>query len=225
MHLREIYQSKNLFIRFRILLILVLALSFSLAAAVSCRTQASSTSSVDERVEKLLSQMTLEEKVYQLRGYKADNARVPENTYENKRLGIPGFNYEDCGHGVGSHISGIQGTCFPVELAMASTWDEGLVNKVAAAIGREMRAYGLNQGLAPCIDFIRDPRYGRSQEGFKRVSLDPGRKTTITFALTKDDLSFYDVKKGEFTVEPGKFEVMAGNSSASLSFKGSFEIK
>jgi len=52
--------------------------------------------------------------------------------------------------------------------------------------------------------------------GFKRISLEPGQKTTVEFTLTPDDLSLIDFNMNK-VVEPGVFDVMVGSSSADTS--------
>ena len=49
--------------------------------------------------------------------------------------------------------------------------------------------------------------------GFRRVTLDPGQKTTVTFTIGPDDLSLIDVNMNR-VVEPGIFDIMVGPSSA-----------
>jgi beta-glucosidase len=49
-------------------------------------------------------------------------------------------------------------------------------------------------------------------KGFERVTLQPGEKTIVTLPITPESLAFYDVNM-KFVVEPGEFEIMAGNSS------------
>jgi beta-glucosidase len=49
-------------------------------------------------------------------------------------------------------------------------------------------------------------------KGFRKVRLQPGESTTVTFDITPDLLSFYDVAM-KYVVEPGDFEIMVGNSS------------
>ena len=49
-------------------------------------------------------------------------------------------------------------------------------------------------------------------KGFQRVSLQPGQTRTVTFDLTPELLSFYDINM-KFGVEPGDFEIMVGSSS------------
>lgn len=81
---------------------------------------------------------------------------------ENTRLKIPAFIHEECLTG----YMGLGGTNFPVPLAMASTWDPELVRELANLIGKDLRAIGAHQGLAPVLDVARDPRWGRVEETF-----------------------------------------------------------
>jgi beta-glucosidase len=49
-------------------------------------------------------------------------------------------------------------------------------------------------------------------KGFRKVQLEPGETTTVTFDITPAELSFFDVNM-KYVVEPGDFEIMVGNSS------------
>jgi beta-glucosidase len=49
-------------------------------------------------------------------------------------------------------------------------------------------------------------------KGFRKVFLKPGEKRTISFDITSESLAFYDIDM-KYTVEPGEFEIMVGNSS------------
>lgn len=60
-------------------------------------------------------------------------------------------------------------------------------------------------------------------KGFERVTLEPGETTTVTFTIDQELLGFYNTK-GEWTVEPGWFDVMVGGSSATQ-LEGAFEVK
>lgn len=60
-------------------------------------------------------------------------------------------------------------------------------------------------------------------KGFKRITLAPGRKTTVTFALAVSQLGFYD-RRMAFVVEPGAVEVMIGGSSEDIRVSGVFTI-
>ena len=51
-------------------------------------------------------------------------------------------------------------------------------------------------------------------KGFKRITLAPGQKQTVTLPITPEHLAFYDINM-KYVVEPGEFEIMIGNSSRS----------
>jgi beta-glucosidase len=65
--------------------------------------------------------------------------------------------------------------------------------------------------------------YESQLRGFQRVSLQPGEKKTVHFTLHPEDLSLMD-KNMNWTVEPGKFQVIIGASSADIRLKKEFEI-
>ena len=52
----------------------------------------------------------------------------------------------------------------------------------------------------------------RRLRGFRRVTLNPGDKRTVTFTVRTDDVGFYD-NQAKFVVETGTIEVYVGNSS------------
>jgi beta-glucosidase len=61
-------------------------------------------------------------------------------------------------------------------------------------------------------------------KGFRRVTLQPGERRSLTFRLTPAELGFYDDSM-RFVVEPGAFKVMAGRSSADPeTLEASFEV-
>jgi beta-glucosidase len=60
-------------------------------------------------------------------------------------------------------------------------------------------------------------------KGFKRITLEPKEKKTVTFVLTREQLSFLD-QKMKSVVEPGAIEVMVGSSSEDIRLKSSFEV-
>ncbi len=123
---------------------------------------------IDERIEDLLCRLSIEEKIHQLFN----------STPEIERLGIPAYNYwNESLHGVARNG---QATVFPQQIAMAATWDEELIYRVANTISEEARAkYNASlhrngktliyQGLtfwSPNINIFRDPRWGRGHETF-----------------------------------------------------------
>ena len=139
--------------------------------------------SLDERVNDLISKLTLEEKAYQM------NHRSPAI----ERLKIPAYNWWNEGlHGVGR--SGVA-TVFPQAIGLGATFDEDLIFRVATAVSDEARAtyntsvakgYHLQySGLTfwtPNINIFRDPRWGRGQETYGE---DPFLTARLGTALVK----------------------------------------
>ncbi|MFI8634086.1 glycoside hydrolase family 3 N-terminal domain-containing protein [Microbacterium sp. NPDC077663] len=76
------------------------------------------------------------------------------------RLGIPAIVHEECLTG----LAAWQAATYPTPLAWGASFDPDLVAEVGAAIGESMRELGIHQGLAPVLDVIRDPRWGRVDE-------------------------------------------------------------
>ena len=66
--------------------------------------------------------------------------------------------------------------------------------------------------------------YTKVLRGFERITLQPGESRELTFTLTPQDLGLWDDRM-EFTVEPGRFDVMIGASSADIRLEGSFRIR
>ncbi|MFE9905218.1 beta-xylosidase/alpha-l-arabinosidase [Streptomyces achromogenes] len=76
------------------------------------------------------------------------------------RFGIPALAHEECLAGFATWGA----TAYPVPLSWGATFDPDLIRRMAAAIGRDMRAVGIHQGLAPVLDVVRDARWGRVEE-------------------------------------------------------------
>ena len=122
---------------------------------------------IEQRVDDLISRLTLEEKVSQL----IDRATsIP-------RLGIPAYNWWNEGlHGIAR--SGFA-TLFPQAIGNAATWDVPLLHGIGEVVSTEARAkyndaiehrnhdrfYGLTI-WSPNINIFRDPRWGRGQETY-----------------------------------------------------------
>ena len=81
---------------------------------------------------------------------------------EKTRLGIPAINHEECCAG----LMAPGGSVFPQMIGLASTFRPELAEEMTAAIRKQMRAVGAQQGLAPVLDVGRDPRWGRIEETF-----------------------------------------------------------
>ena len=141
---------------------------------------------IDERVEDLLSRMTLHEKVMQITQLRAGNNDQPQNQLEamkgidplmgsfiysnsdckvrnqvqeaalKTRLGIPALFGYDVIHGFRNIYS--------VPLGVGCSWNTELYQKACAIAAKEARMSGVEWTFAPMIDVSRDPRWGRIME-------------------------------------------------------------
>jgi len=122
---------------------------------------------MEERVDILVSQMTLQEKIDQM----------IFNAPAISRLGVPEYNWwNESLHGV---ARAGYATVFPQSITIAGSWDKDLMFRVATAVSDEARAKhhdfvrrgkrGIYQGLtfwSPNINIFRDPRWGRGHETY-----------------------------------------------------------
>ena len=153
-------------------------LLIALVAMVSCQSK----DPVERRIDKLLSQMTLEEKIAQMTqvcgGQISDNIAEQirngagsmlnsvgaEADYyqhiavEESRLGIPMIFARDVIHGFR--------TIFPIPLGQAATFDPDIVEEGARIAAKEAMQAGLRWTFSPMVDVARDPRWGRVAEGY-----------------------------------------------------------
>jgi len=139
----------------------------------------------DAFISKLMKQMTLDEKIGQLRlisigpemprelirkeiaagkiGGTFNSITRPENrpmqdAAMRSRLKIPMFFAYDVIHG--------HRTIFPIPLALASSWDMDAIGLSGRIAAKEAAADSLDITFAPMVDISRDPRWGRTSEGF-----------------------------------------------------------
>jgi beta-glucosidase len=81
---------------------------------------------------------------------------------DSTRLGIPVIFHEEALHG----LQGPEATSFPQALALASSFNPDLIERVFATVATEVRARGAQQVLAPVVDVAREPRWGRIEETY-----------------------------------------------------------
>ena len=90
----------------------------------------------------------------------AELVRQQQVVIDASRLGIPALVHEECLTGFTTYGA----TVYPAAIAWGATFDPGLVERMAASIGRDMAAVGVHQGLSPVLDVVRDYRWGRVEE-------------------------------------------------------------
>jgi beta-glucosidase len=115
-----------------------------------------------DRANLLLAAMTQAEKLTMLHGGGSCGYAgcVPANT----RLGIPALRLQDGPVGVGDGATGVTQLAAPV--AGAASWDTALMKQYGGTLGAEQWGKGTNVVLAPTINIVRDPRWGRAFESF-----------------------------------------------------------
>lgn len=140
---------------------------------------------LDERIDDLMGRLTLDEKLSLLH---QSQAAIP-------RLGIPYFKAgTEALHGVAwsndvngdwEQVLATEATVFPQAVGLASTWNPDLIEDVGSVVGDELRAYNsMNPELwglqvwAPVVDLLRDPRWGRNEEGYSEDPLLTGAIST-----------------------------------------------
>ena len=85
---------------------------------------------------------------------------LQRDVVRHSRFGIPALVHEEC-------LTGLQlygAATYPSPLAWGASWDAGLIREMAGQIGSTMRQLNIHLGLAPVLDVVRDPRWGRVEE-------------------------------------------------------------
>lgn len=141
------------------------------------------------RAKEIVSQMTLEEKIYLMSGNLTpeDHKKEMQNRmadplfhynhkpYEAggyKKASIPPMKFCDGSRGVACGNG--KSTCFPVSMLRGATFDTALEEQIGQAIGEEVRASGGNLFAGICINMPYHPGWGRSQETYGEDSFHLG---------------------------------------------------
>ncbi|HEU5158699.1 MAG TPA: glycoside hydrolase family 3 C-terminal domain-containing protein [Streptosporangiaceae bacterium] len=127
---------------------------------------------VATRVQDLLQRLTLDEKVSLLHQYQPAIPRLGIKAFKTGTEALHGYAWTS--DAAGQQIYA-KGTVFPQAVGLASTWDPALIKRVGKVVGTEARGYhstnderqlwGLNV-WAPVVNLLRDPRWGRNEEGY-----------------------------------------------------------
>src|ERR1700687_1414845 len=140
---------------------------------VGGQTARSSAADLEKRVDSILGQMTLEEKIDYLGGINDYYLRaIP-------RLGLPELKMSDGPLGV--HNYGVS-TAYPAGIALAATWDPELASRVGGSLGKDARARGVHFVLGPGMNVYRAPMCGRN---FEYYGEDPYLASQMAVAVIK----------------------------------------
>ncbi|MFI0776789.1 glycoside hydrolase family 3 N-terminal domain-containing protein [Streptomyces sp. NPDC021212] len=143
----------------------------------------------------------------------------PDNKYTSKYLDLADGPQFPFGHGLGYTTFDIGEPKLSVSRITADALRKGDTVEVAVAV----RNTGEREGDEVVQVYLRDPVASLVQPvrrlcGFRRVTLGPGRSTTVRFRLGAEDLGFWTHDRdGTFTVEKGEIQIYAGNSSLARS--------
>ena len=198
-----------------IVLLLIVCLSSSRTYTQTTPSYKNPALPIQQRVDDLVSRMTLEEKVSQM----MNGAAAIE------RLGIPDYEWWNEGlHGV---ARAGYATVFPQAIGLAATWNTDLMNQVADVISTEARAkyndfnrkgdHARYKGLtfwSPNINIFRDPRWGRGQETYGE---DPYLTSRMGVAFVKG-LQGNDPKYLKVVATPKHYAVHSGPEPERHSF-------
>jgi beta-glucosidase len=140
---------------------------------------------IEVYARRLLTGMSLEQKVLQMSGdtwlWDFIGERYVGRSWKagaDKKVGLPRIVSSDGPRGVGLESS----TCFPVPMARGASWDRDLERRIGDVTGKEMRGHGANLWLAPCLNLLRHPLWGRAQETYGE---DPYLLGEMAAALTE----------------------------------------
>jgi beta-glucosidase len=126
-----------------------------------------------ERAADLLGRLTVEEKIAMLHQRSPAVPRLGVAEFHTGTEGVHGAAWRDH-HGTGKTLPA---TVFPQPVGLAATWDPELGRRVGRATGREIRALHERRPLislnvwAPVVNLLRDPRWGRNEEGYSEDPL------------------------------------------------------
>lgn len=120
---------------------------------------------IEARITEMLGTLTLAEKITMMSGATGPAVDGTWAVPGNARIGVWGLHMLDGPRGL-SAFSGRNGTAFPVAMMRGATWDPALEERVGRAMAVEHRSAGADVILAPTINLLRHPRWGRAQETY-----------------------------------------------------------
>jgi beta-glucosidase len=120
---------------------------------------------IEARITAALAALSIAEKVALMHGAGFALVDGMWRVEGSARLGLPGLRMQDGPRGLSSS-TGKRATAFPVAMMRGATWDPALEERVGRAMADEVRATGGDVLLAPTLNILRHPRWGRAQETY-----------------------------------------------------------
>lgn len=127
---------------------------------------------INARVEDLLHRLTLAEKISLLHQYQPAIPRLGMPVFKTGSEALHGLAWTTDRDNNGAVVTAT-GTVFPQAIGLGSTWDPALIRQVGAVVGDEARGFNVInprvwgvQLWAPVVNLLRDPRWGRNEEGY-----------------------------------------------------------
>ncbi|MFC7550880.1 glycoside hydrolase family 3 C-terminal domain-containing protein [Plantactinospora sp. GCM10030261] len=149
---------------------------------------------LDTRIDDLVGRLTLDEKISWLHQYQPAVPRLGIGLFKTGTEALHGVAWSTDIDNGGAVVTA-SGTSFPQPVGLASTWNRDLVKQVGSVVGDEARGYhaqnprvwGLNL-WAPVVNLLRDPRWGRNEEGYSEDPLLTGEiSTAYAGGMSGDD--------------------------------------
>jgi len=149
---------------------------------------------LERRVDDLVGRLTLDEKISLLHQYQPAIPRLGIKLFKAGTEALHGVAWSNDADNGGAVVTATA-TSFPQPVGLASTWDPALLRRVGSVVGDEARGHnalndrvwGLNL-WAPVVNPLRDPRWGRNEEGYSEDPLLTGAiSTAYGRGLTGDD--------------------------------------
>ncbi|KAL4900067.1 glycoside hydrolase superfamily [Aspergillus multicolor] len=135
----------------------------------------------EDRLQSFLSALTFEEKLAMVQGNESAETNACIGYIPPlPRLGMPAICMGDGPEGVGNNLANV--TTFPAPILTVATWNKTLNNLFGSALGAEHKSKGRNVVLAPTINIIRTPLWGRAAES---MSEDPYLTSKMAVEVTR----------------------------------------
>ncbi|MEO3924755.1 glycoside hydrolase family 3 C-terminal domain-containing protein [Micromonosporaceae bacterium B7E4] len=138
-----------------------------------------------QRIDDLLGRLTLDEKLSLLHQSQPAIPRLGVGYFKTGTEALHGVAWSNDVDADWNVVTATEATVFPQALGLASTWDPDLVRRIGSAVGDEVRGHhaadpdvwGL-QVWAPVVNLLRDPRWGKNEEGYSEDPLLTGAIAT-----------------------------------------------